>query len=339
MKTHCRYNIKINHHNRAQYSKVVGLKWLLLLFALVSPVFFLIADKNGAGTSVECSRSSHQHCCSDHKNKKQQRQKRFPGDEILDTMELEVEFYQYLVNLVQNSPYPGVENYTIYKSNIMALEPLTNAESLRPDFGPVINDVTSFHYVKNVHRCTFNNTKKSSSKIFIAIHSAPENGNQREAIRMTWLDGLNDPEIIGSMSIVAGYAFYVGKSSNNSIQKDLDNESRIYRDIIQVQVDSTDSTLMAVSLLYWLNRYCSGAQFIFKVDDDIFINVRNLDLTIKKLTSFKLSSELFIFGLKMTNPSLRGKRSLYILFRHSSLYGPVIYIVPSIYMPDTVMMH
>ncbi|EFX82403.1 hypothetical protein DAPPUDRAFT_241311 [Daphnia pulex] len=81
-----------------------------------------------------------------------------------------------------NNPYPGVENYTLYSTARLGLLP-SNAKPLMPEFGPVINDVTSFNYPITVPQC--GDIDPSVRSVFIAVISAADNFERRSKIRQT----------------------------------------------------------------------------------------------------------------------------------------------------------
>ena len=55
-------------------------------------------------------------------------------------------------------------------------------------------------------------------------------------------------------------------------------ESIKYKDIIMENfIDSYGNlTLKTMMGLKWASRYCGRAKFVYKVDDDMFVNVQNL---------------------------------------------------------------
>jgi len=221
-----------------------------------------------------------------------------------DTIELDSEYYRYLTGeLLQNAPYPGVDNYTLYTLDRLGLDQMTSSkeEPIRVEYGPVVNDVTSFRYLRSVHPCWNNFTSKHGKTLFVAIISAPGNMEKRESIRNTWLSHLTSSNELGIG--LAGYAFIVGRTQNKSNQDDIDFESNLLEDIIQV--DMMDSyynlTLKVTGLLNWLNLNCQKVDFVLKVDDDVYVNVRNLAETLPTL-----SNNNSMYGYRSTSPPLRG---------------------------------
>jgi hypothetical protein len=105
-------------------------------------------------------------------------------------LESHQEFFKYAAIVLRNTPYPGVENYTRYAVARLGLLPLANAEQLKPEFGPVINDVLSFRYPITVPSCPHNVTAINNQSVFVAVISAPGNFDKRKMIRQTWKNHL-----------------------------------------------------------------------------------------------------------------------------------------------------
>jgi hypothetical protein len=157
-------------------------------------------------------------------------------------------------------------------------------KGLKPEFGPVLNNV-NFTYAINPIR-----NKCRDTNLFIVVVSAPANYIQRKLIRTTWA-----AHLIGSTR----YAFLIGSTNRPKIQKKINNESSIYEDLIQVDMLDTymNLTLKSVALLHWSFHFCSGARFILKCDDDIYINMRNLHVAIQQLPSKTPK----VYGTAVTN--------------------------------------
>lgn len=204
-------------------------------------------------------------------------------------------FFDYLTSELHNSSYPGVHHYTQYTIARLGLKPLKHSAPLRPEFGPVINDVTSFRYPITAAPCTKDLSAPRS--LFIAINTAPGYFAKRESIRKTWARHLkHQSHLIGT----AGFAFILGVNNGpnaTAIQKQLEQESATYGDIIQVDMMDNyyNITLKVSGLLNWIHNYCSHVDFVLKVDDDVYVNVRNLATTLQTLKPNKLNA----YGVRM----------------------------------------
>ena len=176
---------------------------------------------------------------------------------------------------LKDTPYPGVHQHIRYSVAHFGLKPLTDVEPLKPDFGDVIHDVTSFKYPITIPPCQGVPTNRS---IFIAVISAPGYFDKRDLIRKTWMKTFQSIHKKGLLQIV-GFGFIVGMTGNDTIQREIEEESRIYGDIIQIDMIDTYRSLATkvVGLLNWVNKYCSSnIDFVLKVDDDVFVNARNV---------------------------------------------------------------
>ena len=75
--------------------------------------------------------------------------------------------------------------------------------------------------------------------------------------------------------------------------------------MLQIEVTDTyyNLTVKLAGLMNWLHKKCEKVDYVFKVDDDIYVNVRNL---IAVITSNDPALQ-HIFGSGITNPPLRSK--------------------------------
>ncbi|XP_046638220.1 beta-1,3-galactosyltransferase 5-like [Daphnia pulicaria] len=201
------------------------------------------------------------------------------------------EFFNYMAANLRNTSYPGVENYTRYAVARLGLLPLANAEPLKPEFGPVINDVLSFRYPITIQQCP--NVTVDQISVFIAVISAPNNFEKRKMIRQTWKNHLKMESDKGLL-VTAGFGFIVGLTANNVTQAKIEEESKLYGDIIQIGVSDFYRNLSSkvAGLFNWLYRHCSKVDFLLKVDDDVYVNVRNLTHFLKLYYQLNIS----VFG-------------------------------------------
>ena len=207
-------------------------------------------------------------------------------------------FFDYLAFTLRNTPYPGVDNYTRYTAARLGLTPLTK-ESLVPEFGPVINDVLSFWYPISIPSCD-QQQEANNRSVFIAIPSAPDNFAKRDIIRKTWINHLmksND----GEGDVTCWYGFFVGLTENNSTQNQIEEEHNKYGDIIQIEMSDfyRNLSLKMAAVLNWMYRNCPKVDFLFKVDDDVYVDVRNLIHFVQsyyhiKMSIFEVPSEPFV---------------------------------------------
>ena len=224
------------------------------------------------------------------------------------------DFFKFLVNNLGETPFPGAHFYTEYNVARSRVKQITHVQPLRSDFGPVLNDVTSFHYIINTKSClrlsSVNKAKTHSMipSLFVAVISAPNYFEKRQSIRETWRKHLLKSDLH-----VAGFAFILGSPQGESavkVQKAIEEESRLNGDIIQVDmVDAYHNlTTKVAALLNWIDGHCQGVDFVLKVDDDVYVNVRNLVSVLKSLSP----SNHFIYGTHLNN-TLTPLRSILII--------------------------
>jgi hypothetical protein len=183
-------------------------------------------------------------------------------------------FLKSVSNDWRNTPYPGVENYIRYSVARLELLELTGVKQLITDTGPVINDVLSFQYPISILQCNDSITSRSA---FIAVISAPDNFKKRNVIRKTWKINLKRVNEDGLLP-TAGFAFILGLTKSNVTQEKIEEEHSFYGDIIQIGIPDfyRNLSFKVAGLLNWLHRNCPKVDFVLKVDDDVYVNVRNL---------------------------------------------------------------
>lgn len=299
--------ININHYRSQFRCYLIPLSLVCLLWVIAIVLLIVIIEDFLAERRVETTISHQQIVACECPR---QNDSLAFHQSINDTIELDADYYRYLTrDLLRNAPYPGVENYTLYTMDRLAvMDASSKEESIRADYGPVLNDITSFQYLHSVHTCWNNLTKKYEKTLFAAIISAPVNMEKREWIRKTWLSRLTSISTGRGLGL-AGYAFIIGRTEDKDVQDDIDFESQLFDDI--VQVDMVDSyynlTLKVTGLLNWLHLNCPKVDFVLKVDDDVYVNVRNLAATLPNLTTNHT-----MYGYRSTSPPLRGIYSIIV---------------------------
>ncbi|KAM7389392.1 hypothetical protein PAMP_023373 [Pampus punctatissimus] len=125
--------------------------------------------------------------------------------------------------------------------------------------------------------------EKEPPLLLLAIKTTMLNFKNRQAIRRTW--GENG-WVAGQRNSTGrkndgGYirrVFLLGKENPQNMSVDLSNllqwESKYYGDILQWDFSDTFFNLTLKDVLFWswFSRFCSQTRFVFKGDDDVFIN-------------------------------------------------------------------
>ena len=210
------------------------------------------------------------------------------------------EFFSYAAAMLHDTPYPGVENYSRYTVARLGMSHhLSGIEPLKPEYGPVINNVTLLRYPLTISPCQNGNVSVKQNSVFIAVISAPGNFDKRNTIRRTWRNHLKVEYHNSSMSL-AGFAFILGLTDHNETQMKIEEEATTYGDVIQIEMADfyRNLSLKVAGLFNWLYKYChQKIDFLFKVDDDVYVNVRNLVHFVKSHNR----SDQSIFGLSAVN--------------------------------------
>ncbi|NXS32163.1 B3GT4 galactosyltransferase, partial [Pomatostomus ruficeps] len=110
--------------------------------------------------------------------------------------------------------------------------------------------------------------------LLILVPSAPSHLPQRLAVRDTWGGSWG-----GAATPAARTVFVLGAPAAPGQQREVERESRRYRDMLQGDFADTygNLTLKTLLLLRWARACCGGAPFLLKADDDadddVFVNV------------------------------------------------------------------
>lgn len=146
--------------------------------------------------------------------------------------------------------------------------------------------------------------------LLIIIMSKSENYKTRDAIRRTWGSGKN----LGIYSSI-NVKFFFLLDLDEKLRHQIRLENDLFQDIIQVELPQqyTLVTHRVLSLFEWSFRYCRSAKYLFKTDDDIFINLILLLKFVSPLlqqptTNAFVISDMYMYGYPHRNP---------IVFRNS----------------------
>jgi hypothetical protein len=139
--------------------------------------------------------------------------------------------------------------------------------------------------------------------LLIIIISKSESFKTRDAIRRTWGSGKN----LGSYSSIYIKVFFL-IDFDDKLSYSIRLENNLFRDIIQVDLPQqyTLNTHRELSLFEWSFRFCRTAKFLFKTDDDVFINlillVKFISPFLEKVTNNSFhTSDMDMYGLKFHN--------------------------------------
>ncbi|EFX82405.1 hypothetical protein DAPPUDRAFT_241308 [Daphnia pulex] len=189
-----------------------------------------------------------------------------------------------------NTPYPGVANYTLYETARLGLL-ISNANSIVPEFGPVLNAVTSLNYPITIKRCGDIEQRRQSA--FIAVISAADNFEKREKIRQTWKSHIDFVRKFKLFNIQ--FSFILGQSEDAFTQRKIQEESKTHDDIIQFEMLDTHRNLplKMAGLFNWVNTICPKLDFLLKLDDEMYLNVHVLA---NFVNTYRQLGKMTIFG-------------------------------------------
>ena len=185
----------------------------------------------------------------------------------------------------KDKPYPGETIYTRYSVDRFGLSSLPNVNPLKLEFGPVLNDVTSFGYPISIPSCP---DVYSRRNIFIAVFSDPDQFQRRDNIRQTWAKDFNAWN--RSLTGFAGFAFILGQTQDGTIQKRIEQENTSNKDMIQIAMADVyrNSSIKMAGFLNWMYRNCANFKgFILKVDDEVYVSVRTVEYFIHSYDPFR----------------------------------------------------
>ncbi|XP_076801135.1 beta-1,3-galactosyltransferase 1-like isoform X2 [Clavelina lepadiformis] len=118
--------------------------------------------------------------------------------------------------------------------------------------------------------------EKEPPFLLVTIASASWEFERRELIRQTWAS-VRQP-----FGKYVQYLFFVAKDpqSNNKLRKEFEK----YNDLIQEDFNETykNLTIKTQGQLKWATYFCPNARFIMHVDDDVFVDIKEI---VKHLSS------------------------------------------------------
>ncbi|XP_032366802.1 N-acetyllactosaminide beta-1,3-N-acetylglucosaminyltransferase 2 [Etheostoma spectabile] len=126
--------------------------------------------------------------------------------------------------------------------------------------------------------------EKEAPLLLLAIKSTEQNFLNRQAIRQTWGQAgwVAGPKRKGNGGEGGGYVrrvFLLGRGSTEELGGNaLQMESEQYGDILQWDFKDTFFNLTLKDVLFWswFKDSCSRTRFVFKGDDDVFVNTPKL---------------------------------------------------------------
>lgn len=171
---------------------------------------------------------------------------------------------------------------------------------------------------------------KESVFLLLVVKSSTAQFARRQAIRQTWGDThkfhLNTDQTghfnkgiklfstdKNSKPLVIKRLFLLAKGTQEGQEELLKLEAEEYGDILQgdFQDSFRNLTLKDIMFLNWQRKYCSQAQFVFKGDDDVFVNIFNIMRYIESHKNITIQRELFTGSVLWPSPRITNPKSKY----------------------------
>ncbi|XP_056304131.1 beta-1,3-galactosyltransferase 2 [Danio aesculapii] len=139
--------------------------------------------------------------------------------------------------------------------------------------------------------------KQKNPFLVLMVPVAPYEVKARSAIRSTWG---NETTVQGKAVLTLFLVGLIEGADSEKVQKQLEEESRQHRDLIQSNfVDSYfNLTIKTMVIMDWLATRCPQANYSMKIDSDMFLNVNNL---VTLLSAPNTPRENYITGVLMRN--------------------------------------
>ena len=153
---------------------------------------------------------------------------------------------------------------------------------------------------------SFCHTPTNKSILFIAfVNIAPHYFEKRNLIRSTWANK--------SISYEFKVIFTFALSSNKTINKQIEDENKIHRDIVQINnfIDNYyNLTTKIMKTFKWISKYCSNAKYIMRIDDDVILNTHYFIDHFKRLPYRK--NQMFGFAFFDARPARNQGHKFYV---------------------------
>ncbi|XP_059615544.1 UDP-GalNAc:beta-1,3-N-acetylgalactosaminyltransferase 1-like [Phlebotomus argentipes] len=154
---------------------------------------------------------------------------------------------------------------------VQIIQNITESEFVAPDRRFLI-DLRDFDYVINQKSCR---QLRTQPKFIVLIHSAPRKRENRDNIRQSW----------GGWKVDHRVLFLLGTVESQDLQREIQTESDFFQDIVQGNFVDTYRNLSYkhVMAMKWATEFCPETKFIFKSDDDVFVNTALISQYIQRM--------------------------------------------------------
>jgi len=143
------------------------------------------------------------------------------------------------------------------------------------------------------------------SEIFLlmAVKSSCTARNRRDAVRQTWG---NETWVKQNLNVNLKLVFLLGSCTSESLSKNLKKEHEDWMDILQWDFHDSfgNLTLKEVLFLQWFTKTCQNVPYVFKGDDDVFVNTKNIVKYLQKELSPHETKDLFVGSVLVGSPRI-----------------------------------
>ncbi|CAL9695829.1 unnamed protein product [Knipowitschia caucasica] len=216
------------------------------------------------------------------------------------------ELDEHVVSHVRSYSYRlMVNNYNFLNSSFTY-----SADGHQRSLGNSLNPLPLHPYlISQSDKCS------NSNKILLLlfVKSPPQNVDRRHNIRQTWgKEGSIRETLNSSVKVMFVLGVHPNLQQQQNTQNLVENESRIYEDIIQQNFLDTfhNLTTKLIMQFHWATNYCSKAKFVMSADDDIFVHMPNMVRYLRGKNK-KQVSNFWVGHVHRGAPPIRRKESKY----------------------------
>ena len=184
------------------------------------------------------------------------------------------------------------------------------------DEGPLFYDEIDHINTPSFERFALLDAKDNDDRLvaFLAINTGPNAFSRRQLLRKTWF-----PSDLSGTEESLGLAlrFVIGHTSDETLEDRLKEEEQEYNDILRLDVEDTYENLSAKTLQIFSELpHRFQADFYFKVDDDIVVNLEELASYLR----LRRSHPNLYLGCMGSGPVRSKKLSFQMYYKNTSLF-------------------